>query len=157
MLVANPTLIFRRLKTLQGMRVQCLERILFVVDSKSKTTFYEQIQCAATIIDVAIRQMPSIQVEWNKTYCHALELRCQVTYGHTGALIGTSSFPYFQLYLDSPDQSGCDESERSYCLWKEPYWTPFYPLVFYETFTLVPFRSFVPVSQIYMYLVLLTW
>ena len=33
----------------------------------------------------------------------------------------------------------------------------FYPLVFYETFTLVPFRSFVPVLQIYMYLVLLTW
>ena len=50
------------------MRAQGLERILFVVDSKSKTTFYEQIQCAATIIDVAIRQMPSIQVEWNNTY-----------------------------------------------------------------------------------------
>ena len=32
----------------------------------------------------------------------------------------------------------------------------FYPLVFYETFTLVPFRFFVPVLQIYMYLVLLT-
>ena len=32
----------------------------------------------------------------------------------------------------------------------------FYPLVFYETFTLVPFRFLVPVLQIYMYLVLLT-
>ena len=33
----------------------------------------------------------------------------------------------------------------------------FYPLVISETFTLVPFRFFVPVLQIYMYLVLLTW
>ena len=31
----------------------------------------------------------------------------------------------------------------------------FYPLVIYETFTLVPFRFLVPVLQIYMYLVLL--
>ena len=32
----------------------------------------------------------------------------------------------------------------------------FYPLVIYETFTLVLFHFFVPVLQIYMYLVLLT-
>ena len=50
-----------------------------------------------------------------------LKLRHEVTYGHTGALIGISSFPYFQLYSESPDRSGCNELERSYCLWKEPY------------------------------------
>ena len=33
----------------------------------------------------------------------------------------------------------------------------FFPLVIYETFTLVPFCFFVPVLQIYMYLMLLTW
>ena len=50
-----------------------------------------------------------------------LKLHYQVTYSHTGALIRISSFPYFQLHSESPDRSGYDESERSYCLWKEPY------------------------------------
>ena len=66
-------------------------------------------------------------------------------------------FPIFPIILGIPGPKWMRWVWAKLLLMEGAILNAFYPLVFYETFTLVPFRSFVPVLQIYMYLVLLTW
>ena len=64
--------------------------------------------------------------------------------------------PHISNYTRNPWTKVDAMSLREATVYGRSHTECFYPLVFYETFTLVPFRFLVPVLQIYMYLVLLT-
>ena len=66
-------------------------------------------------------------------------------------------FPVFPIILGIPGPKWMRWVWAKLLLMEGAILNTFYPLVFYETFTLVPFHFLVPVLQIYMYLVLLTW
>ena len=85
-----------------------------------------------------------------------LKLCYYVTLGHTSAPIRISSFPYSQLQMETWPEVDVMRL-REVILIEGIILNAFHSLLISETFPLFHFHFLVPVLQIYMYLVLLTW